>query len=221
MIVVPAIIPKSREQMEVEIKKVSHFAKLVQIDISDGIFTPVKTWPYNGEDVDYFEKLKTEDEGWPEWDSIDYEVHLMLKSPESVLSDWVHTGVETIIIHIEATDNFQNVIDICKSSEVSIGLALKPSTEIEIIKPFVDQIDFIQVMGSDNLGHHGVKLEEIAIQKIEELQNLYPGKIIAVDIGVSEETEDRLVSAGVDKLVSGSFILDSDNPEEAYNSLSR
>ena len=58
MQVVPAIIPKTREQMEEEIKKVSGFASLIQIDISDGLFTPFKTWPFNGRDVEYFENLK-------------------------------------------------------------------------------------------------------------------------------------------------------------------
>ena len=56
--VVPAIIPQTRRQLTEEIKKVSGFAELVQIDISDGLFTPIKTWPYNGRDQDFFEKLK-------------------------------------------------------------------------------------------------------------------------------------------------------------------
>src|SRR3989344_3380371 len=65
--VVPAIIPQTRRQLTEEIKKVSGFAELVQIDISDGLFTPIKTWPYNGRDQDFFEKLKKGEEGWPEW----------------------------------------------------------------------------------------------------------------------------------------------------------
>ncbi|MFZ2523358.1 MAG: hypothetical protein WAW92_03140 [Minisyncoccia bacterium] len=219
MIVVPAIIPISIEGMQEEIKKVSGFATLIQIDISDGIFTPVKTWPYNGVDREYFEKLKTEEEGWPKWDSIDYEVHLMIKNPEEHALEWIHTGVKTIIGHIEATEDFQKLIDICKENDVSVGVAFKPSTPIEKIKPYIDQVDFVQVMGSDKLGEHGTHLENTALDRVKELQAMCPDKIIAIDIGVNEKTRDILVSTGVDKIVSGSYILNSIDPEEEYEDL--
>lgn len=220
MIVVPAIIPHSREQMEEEIKKVSGFAHLVQIDISDGIFTPVKTWPYNGREVEYFEKLKTEEEGWPDWENVDYEVHLMVKNPEKVVLDWIHTGVSALIAHIEATEDLQKVIDICKENSISVGIAIKPSTPIEKIKPFVASADFIQVMGSDQLGKHGTELEESTMEKIKEIKKGFPSTVIAVDIGVSLETRDLLKEAGADKLISGGAILESPNPQEVYRKLS-
>ncbi len=219
MLVVPAIIPNTREQMEAEIKKVSGFANLIQIDISDGIFTYVKTWPYNKQDQDYFEKLKKEEEGLPRWEEIEYEVHLMVKNPESVVSDWIHAGANTIIAHIEATENFQKIIDICRENEVSVGVAIKPSTDIEKITPFVDATDFIQVMGSDLLGKHGTKLEDKAIEAIKEIKNLYPEKVIAIDIGVNTETKNVLVEAGADKLISGGAILNAPNPQEVYSDL--
>lgn len=220
MLVVPAIIPKTKEQMEEEIKRVSSFAHLIQIDISDGIFTPVKTWPYNGRDTDYFEKMKTEEEGWPMWQSIDYEVHLMVKNPESVVLDWIHSGASAIIVHVEATDNIQNIIDVCKENSVSVGLAFKPSTDVERVKKFIDSVDFVQVMGSDFLGKHGTELDSKAIEKINTLQALYPERIIAIDIGVNEDTEGILINAGADKLISGSAILDAENPEEVFRELS-
>ncbi len=218
--VVPAIIPHTREQLEEEIRKVSKFANLVQIDISDGIFVPTKTWPYNGRDLDYFEKLKTEEVGWPRWEDLEFEIHLMVKFPEHTVLDWIKTGAGTIIAHIEATDNFQNIIDTCREHSVSLGVAIKPSTDIKEIEHIVPQVDFIQVMGSDFLGKHGVGLDPKALEQIKSLQALYPERIIAIDIGVSEDTEGILVSAGADKLVSGSAILDSDNPEEVFKDLS-
>ncbi len=218
--VVPAIIPKTKEQFEEEIKKVSKFAKLIQIDISDGIFTPFKTWPYNDRDIDYFNKLKSEEEGFPYWQDLDFEVHLMVKSPEDVVLDWIRAGASSIVAQIEATDNFQKIIDICKENSVSVGLAIKPKTDISLIEAFATQIDFIQVMGSDLLGKHGTELENSAVQKIKTLHQLYPERIIGIDIGVTMDTKDILISAGASKLISGSSILDSDNPEEAWNDLS-
>jgi len=215
--VLPAIIPTSKEQLSEEIGKVAYFADLVQIDISDGIFTGVKTWPYYGRDVDYFEKLKMEEEGWPKWEEVDIELHLMVANPETVLDEWIATGVSGIVAHIEATDDFQKVIDICRNKNVSVGVAIKPNTDIEKIEKFVPQVDFIQVMGSQLLGKHGVELEEKSLEMIKSLRALYPDSIIAIDIGVTEENAETLVEAGVNKLISGGAILNSDNPKEVFN----
>ena len=215
--VVPAIIPKTKEQMIEEIERVSGFADRIQIDISDGLFTRTQTWPYNGKDTDYFGDLKAESIGWPKWDNIDYEIHLMVQSPEIVALDWINSGVDTIIAHIEATPDFQNIVNICKKSEISLGIAIMPGTDSEKIKPFINDVDFIQVMGSDKLGNHGAELEEKAKEMIRKLHDQYPEKMIAVDIGVSEETAEELVSLGATKLVSGSAIFEAVHPEDVYN----
>lgn len=215
--VLPAIIPHTKEQLEEEIGKVSSFAKLVQLDISDGVFTPHKTWPYNGRDAEYFERLKNEEEGLPKWDDVDYEVHLMIENPEETLGEWISAGASSVVAHIESTDNFQKVIDICREGGVGVGVAIKPSTDILKIEPFVSQVDFIQVMGSDLLGKHGVPLDEKALEKIKTLREKYPDSIIGIDIGVTEDSARELVSAGANKLISGSAILDAEDREETFH----
>lgn len=217
--VIPAIIPINKEQMLDEISKISNFAELVQIDISDGVFTKTKTWPYNGQDVDFFEKLKSEEIGWPKWETLNYEVHLMVQNPENILIEWIHTGVSSVVVHIESTDNFQNIIDLCRENEIAIGLAIKPSTDISKTEPFVSDVNFIQVMGSDNLGNHGVSLEDSAILMIKALRNKYPERIIGIDIGVNLDTKETLTQAGATRLISGGAILKSDNPEEVFREL--
>lgn len=219
--VVPAIIPHTKEQLTLEIKKVVGFTDLVQIDICDGVFVPTKTWPYNGRDTDFFEKLKTEEEGWPRWEDVEFEIHLMVQNPEEVLLDWIHTGASAVIAHVEATSNFQKIIDVCKENNVSVGIAIKPATDEKLLMPFSTQVDFIQVMGSDLLGKHGIPLDVNAVEKIKSLRNLYPESIIAIDIGVTEETGKLLIDAGASKLISGGAILNSENPEEVFRELSQ
>ncbi len=218
-LVVPALIPRNKLQLEEEIKKVVQFASLIQVDISDGEFTPYKTWPYNGNDQDFFEKLKTQEVGWPRWEDAEIELHLMVRNPENVVLDWINTGVSCVIAHIEATDNFQKVIDICRENSVSVGIAIKPSTDISRLLPFESQIDFIQVMGSDMLGKHGVGLDEKALDVITSLRTQFPERIIAIDIGVNDDTAQDIVDAGANKLVSGGDILNSPNPEETFHYL--
>lgn len=218
--VVPAIIPHTKEQLEEEIRKVVKFATVVQIDITDGIFVPTKTWPYNGRDEEFFNQLKNQEVGWPRWEDLEFEVHLMIKNPEETILDWINTGAGTIIAHIEATNDFQKVIDICKENSVSVGVAIKPSTDIGKLEPFASQVDFIQCMGNDLLGKHGVELDSKAVEQIKQLHKIYPERIIGIDIGVSLNTKDELISAGVTKFISGGVILESDNPEEVFRELS-
>lgn len=217
--VLPAIIPINKIQLEEEIKKVSGFADLVQVDISDGTFAPVKTWPYNGRDTDYFENLKNQNDGWPKWEDVDIELHLMVSHPENILSEWISTGVSAVVAHIEATTDFQKVIDICRENSVSVGIAIKPSTDISKIESFISKVDFIQVMGSDNIGRHGVELENIAVDRIKELRSKFPERIIAIDIGVNEDTAETLVNAGANKLISGGAILNAVDPESVWDFL--
>lgn len=217
--VVPAIIPVNKLQLEEEMDKVYQFADLVQVDISDGVFTSVKTWPYNGKDADYFESLKKEDLAWPRWEETDIELHLMVQNPENVLDEWIQTGVGGVIVHIEATNNLEEIIKKCREKNVSIGIAIKPSTDISKIEELVSSVDFIQVMGSNQLGRHGVELEESAIEMIKSLRTKFPESIIAIDIGVNEDTAQTLLDSGVNKLVSGGAILNSDNPREVFEFL--
>ena len=217
--VVPAIIPKTKEQFTNEIDLVSSFSNLIQIDISDGVFTRFKTWPYNDYDHDSFERMRAEEEGWPKWETIDYEIHLMVMKPEDIVLDWIRTGISSVVAHIEATDDFQKVIDICREHNVSIWVAIKPGTDISRIEPFVSQVAGIQCMGSDLLGKHGVELEDKAVEQIKKLHQMYPDSIIGIDIGVTLETKEILLEAGATKFISGSEILDAENPREVYEEL--
>ncbi len=218
--VLPAIIPVNKIQLEEEMGKVSSFADFVQIDIADGTFAPVKTWPYNGRDTEYFEQLKTEMAGWPKWEDVNIELHMMVAHPENILEEWIATGISAVVAHIESTPDFQKVIDICKSHDILLGIAIKPSTDISKLENFVSQTDFIQVMGSDNIGRHGVDLENDAVEMIKQLRNKYSQSIIAIDIGVNEDTAENLVEAGANKLISGGAILNSEDPKGVFEFLS-
>ncbi len=217
--VLPAIIPHSKDRLLEEFEKVAHFAPLVQVDISDGVFTKVTTWPYNGRDTDFFESLHTEADGWPEWEQVDVELHLMIQNPEQELDKWLRTGPTSVVFHIEATEHVEECIEKIKTAGVGVGIAIKPRTPLEVLYPFVDTIDYIQCMGSNDLGKHGVELESSVLSRITELHSRFPNSIISIDIGVREENARELLEAGVSKLVVGSALLDASDPQEVYDFL--
>lgn len=215
--IIPAIIPESFEHLHDEVAKVKDFVSLVQIDIADGIFVKNKTWPYVG-DNGGFEKLLKEEIGLPFWEDVDYEFHLMIDEPEENFENWIKIGANGIIVQIESVKDTEKsmeaIIQMAKATEVNLGISLLASTHVSKIGPYGSRIDFIQCMGSDDLGHHNASLDTSVFEKIKELRTMYPNLPIAIDIGVNKETAKDFISAGATKLISGGAIFESANIPE-------
>lgn len=214
--IIPAIIPKNFSQIREDCKKVKDFVTSVQVDICDGVFVKNRTWPFI-ESTEEFEKIKNQEIGFPFWEDLDYELHLMVENPEQVLGDFVNSGVSKIIFHIEATENPEKVISILKENGIGVGLAIKPSTSNDKVLPFLDKVDFLQIMGNDKLGFHNVELQESAVLKIKYFREKFPDLVISIDIGVNEENAKELLDLGVTNLVSGSAIFESGDIEGAIS----
>lgn len=210
--IIPAIIPKNFSQIREDCKKVKDFVTSVQVDICDGVFVKNRTWPFI-ESTEEFEKIKNQEIGFPFWEDLDYELHLMVENPEQVLGDFVNSGVSKIIFHIEATENPDKVISILKENGIGVGLAIKPSTSNDKVLPFLEKVDFLQIMGNDKLGFHNVELQESAVLKIKYFREKFPDLVISIDIGVNEENAKELLDLGVTNLVSGSAIFESGDIE--------
>ena len=214
--ILPAIIPESFNHLHDEVAKVKDFVSCVQVDIGDGQFIKNKTWPYRG-DMGEFEGLLREDMGLPFWEDIDYEFHLMIEQPEKTIQNWITVGASSIVVQIEATTQMEAIIEMCHSAEVSLCIAIKPSTDTATIAPYVDRIECIQCMGSDNLGHHNEQLNESVYEKIRFFRETYPEMQIAVDIGVNHNTAQMLVASGATKLISGGAIFQAVNIAESID----
>jgi len=210
--VVPAIIPKSFDELEDKIDVVSDFVDRIQLDISNGEFADNITWPYTEGD-------EFPNHDLPYKDSIDLSLDLYVTNPEEVIPAWIEAGVKTIILHLETIDDPSVLIADLKLQNIEVGISINPSTKSSILDEWIPEVDFVQLMGNDKLGFHGVKFDEKVYDKIKELHKKYPKLEIAVDIGVTFETAPKLVKAGATKLVSGSAIYESKNVEEAITKL--
>lgn len=216
--VVPAIIPHSFLDIERDALRVKGLVDFVQIDIMDGIFTPKPTWPYVGDEGE-FDKLLSEDISMPYWKDLNYEVDLMVQEPIDAIDDWINIGAQRIIIHVESDGDIDEMIDKIRQRsgsegsliQTEIGLALVPSTPIEALEPYMEKINFIQCMGNDKIGFHGVELDEGVYDKIRRIREKYPNMDIAVDIGVNDETAPQLVEVGCTRLVSGSALFNAED----------
>ena len=220
--IIPAIIPKSFSHLKEKMSLVSELVPIVQIDVTDGIFVPEKSWPYvKNPDPDFTSILK-EENGFPFWETIDFEVDLMVSNPEQVWQNWLTAGAKRVIIHAESGKNLKNLFETIKKrlpSEDSllyteVGVAINIDTPNEEIYPLLSSVDFVQFMGIAEIGYQGQPFDDRVIAKISDLRGKYPNATISIDGGVNKDNALRLTQAGANRLVVGSAIFESENISE-------
>lgn len=180
----------------------------IHVDVMDGKFVKNKTLPFSEMKNIYLYTSKRLD------------VHLMVKKPERLIHNYASLNVEYLTIHIEIKENIDKLLDIIKSYGIKCGLSIKPDTDLEELYKYLDKIDLVLVMGVEP-GKGGQQFDEKVLPKIKELKKEIKKRklktVISVDGGVNNET--RKLLNNVDILVSGSYIINSSNYQEAIDSL--
>ncbi len=146
-----------------------------------------------------------------------FDVHLMIDNPDRYISDFVDAGANIICVHAESTKHLNRTIQLIKSYNVKVGVALNPSTPLEVIKYDIDNIDMVLIM-TVNPGFGGQKFIPQMLNKIKELRTIAPNIDIQVDGGINNEISKLVINAGANILVAGSYIFNG-NYKEKINSL--
>jgi ribulose-phosphate 3-epimerase len=209
--VIPAIIPESLEDLSKHILALKETTDAFQVDIVDGIFVPHVSWPYK--DDSPIKDIRENIEG------LNIELDLMIREPERTLPEWLKTGVDRFVIHIEGTNDVSHCISLVTQAGKKVGIALNNDEPVALIESYIPNIDFVQCMGIAEIGKQGQEFDERVLAHIEALAEKYPELEVAVDGGVSEDTIKKLYKAGASRLVSGSAIIQADSPVAAYNAL--
>ncbi len=148
------------------------------------------------------------------------DVHLMISNPTRYLEEYINAGSDIITIHLEIKEDINNIIDIIKSNNKKVGIAIKPDTDLELLTPYLDKIDLILVM-SVNPGFGGQSFIESSTNRIKHLVKLREENnynyVINVDGGVNNSTRDKVEDADI--LVAGSYVFNSDDYQERITSL--
>jgi ribulose-phosphate 3-epimerase len=221
--IVPAILPKSYDELAEKLEIAAGHAPVVQIDVCDGGYVSSRTWPYlkgPGVEDTIFEEIVAQEKAFPHWDEVDFEFDLMVKGAYEKIPDFISAGASRIIVH-RASVKDEELADIIrdygKHSEelgpfdIELGIALLPSESAESIRSIVEKIRFVQVMGIENIGFQGQTMSERTVELVRALKTAYPGLMVSVDGGVNLDTAPKLVDAGADRLVVGSALFESDD----------
>lgn len=218
--IIPSILVNSFEEFDEKVRAVEPYVKWVQLDVADGDFAPNKTW---GDPV----ALHDYDAG------VLIEAHLMVQEPEKVIDDWItgrseerDSGIARIYFHYEATSAHKDIIKKIKDSGKEAGIALLSETPLEVIMPFQNQLDAVLIF-SGNLGFYGGSAnwksnEEKILTKISTMREYNPDVIIEVDGGMNLENARKVVEAGANVIISGSYIWQhKKGVEEAISELNK
>ena len=144
--------------------------------------------------------------------------HLMIEHPELYVEAFAAAGADMITVHQEACVHLDRQVAQIHDLGCKAGVALNPATPVETLVDIFHAVDMVLIM-SVNPGFGGQKFIPRALDKVRRLRTLAPDLLIQVDGGVNAETGAKLVAAGADVLVAGSYVFGAKEPREAIHSL--
>lgn len=152
------------------------------------------------------------------------DVHLMIVDPGKFTQEVKALGAHMMNVHYEACPHLHRTIQQIHDAGMKAGVTLNPHTPVSVLDDIIQDVDMVLLM-TVNPGFGGQKFIEHSIEKVKKLKALIQQTgshaLIEVDGGVNGETGRRLVEAGVDVLVAGSYVFGATNPEERIKELKK
>ncbi len=180
------------------------------IDVMDGVFVP---------NISYgMPVVKTMAENCTKI----MDVHLMIVQPERYIQTFKDCGADILTVHYEACTHLHRTIQEIHNAGMKAGVALNPHTPVSVLEDIVHDLEEVLLM-SVNPGFGGQKFITNTIKKTSQARELIDQSgskaLIEIDGGVNLDTGKRLVEAGADALVAGSFIFKSNDPKATITAL--
>ncbi len=150
------------------------------------------------------------------------DVHLMIVDPDRYIQTFEKIGVDVLTVHYEVCTHLHRTISAIKEEGMKAGVALNPHTPVNLLADILNDLDLVCIM-SVNPGFGGQSFIENTYEKVKQLAQLRKESgadlLIEIDGGVSTTNARKLLDAGADVLVAGSFVFKSDNPAQTIADL--
>ena len=207
--VIPSINCPNFREAEKRIKQAESFlptdGRWIHVDVSDGKFSDT----VSGGSPEELKSLNTD---------LNIEVHLMVENPDRIIEDWLIAGVKRLIVHLQAMRDPRFILDICKRYGAEAMLSFDPTISEEEGLPYINDFHAFHIL-TVFPGPSGQEKQQGWTRKVEFLREKSPTAIIEVDGGVNLETAKKIKDAGADTVISSSYIWNSVNIKDAYQSL--
>jgi ribulose-phosphate 3-epimerase len=196
-------------QRDVEMLNESE-ADYIHVDIMDGLFVPNISFGIPVTEAIHRHARKPLD------------VHLMIMDPDNYLEAFKYAGASIISVHYEACKHLNRSLQAIRQLGIKAGVAINPHTPVELLSDSLEMLDLVCIM-SVNPGFGGQKFIENTYSKVSRLKEMIDTKgcetLIEIDGGVNLDNAPKLMEAGADILVAGSFVFNSSNPKETISEL--
>lgn len=150
------------------------------------------------------------------------DVHLMIVNPDQYIKTFKEVGADILTVHYEVCTHLHRTLQAIKAEGMQAGVALNPHTPVHLLEDVISDIDLVCIM-SVNPGFGGQSFIENTYAKVTQLKELITKKgastKIEIDGGVTIYNAKKLIDAGADVLVAGSFVFKSDNPKQTIKEL--
>lgn len=199
----PTVLAHSIEEYNTQIKRITPFAKRIQIDLTDGEFVGPLS-------------IQLKDVWWPP--KLEADLHLMYANPMDYLDAIIRMRPNLVIFHVEAMFHHMHMAAELHKAGIKSGLAILPETPVANIEQILHSFDHLLIFGG-HLGQFGGQADLTQLVKAKEAKAHHEDLEIGWDGGVNDQNAREIADGGVDILNVGGYIQKAEDPSASFAQL--
>jgi ribulose-phosphate 3-epimerase len=211
MIVAPSLLAADFSDLKSELRRLDETeATWLHLDVMDNNFVP--NLSFGPAVIKSIRPLS----------NLVFDVHLMINNVEKSFQDYIRAGADIITFHYEAATDISYSISAIKKTGTKAGISIKPSTSVDVLKPYLNDLDLILVMSVEP-GFGGQSFMKNALPKMETLKKWKQDSgfhyLISVDGGINDQTSKLAAESGAEVVVAGTYLFHSDAMKQRVKDL--